>query len=45
MQKERARIIQAMIVEKNGGAPVAKPKAKRPRNYTCDDIETDYMHK
>jgi imidazolonepropionase-like amidohydrolase len=42
--KERARIIQEMIVEKNGGAPVSKPKPKRPHLYTCDDIELDYMH-
>jgi imidazolonepropionase-like amidohydrolase len=43
IQKERARIIQEMIAEKNGGAPVAKPRTKRPRLYTCDDIETNYM--
>jgi imidazolonepropionase-like amidohydrolase len=41
--KERARIIQEMISEKNGGAATAKPKPKRSRNPGCDDIETDYM--
>ncbi len=42
--KERARIIQEMIAEKNGGAPVTKPKPKRPRLYTCDDEENDYLN-
>ncbi|HXC03474.1 MAG TPA: amidohydrolase family protein, partial [Bacteroidia bacterium] len=43
IRKERARIIQEMVREKNGGAPVNKPKPKRPRLYTCDDLLTDYM--
>ncbi len=42
--KERARIIQEMIVEKNAGAPVSKPKLKRPKLNTCDTVESDYMH-
>jgi len=41
--RERARIIQEMIREKNGGAPVSKPRPKRPHLYTCDDINSDYM--
>ncbi|MFI5148788.1 MAG: amidohydrolase family protein [Bacteroidia bacterium] len=41
--KERARIIQDMVREKNGGAPVNKPHPKKPRLYTCDDISADYM--
>ncbi len=44
IQKERARIIQEMIAEKNGGAATAKPKPKRSRNPGCDDIESDYMN-
>jgi imidazolonepropionase-like amidohydrolase len=41
--KERARIIQEMIAEKNSGTAVSKPKPKRPRLDTCDTIESDYM--
>jgi imidazolonepropionase-like amidohydrolase len=44
LQKERARIIQKMLAEKSGGAPVEKPRQKKPRLYDCDTIETDYIH-
>jgi len=44
IQKERARIIQEMIAEKNAGAAVSKPKPKRPHLDTCDTIESDYMN-
>ncbi len=43
MQKERARIIQKMLDEKKGGAPVVKPVPKKQKLYKCDDLEKDYM--
>jgi imidazolonepropionase-like amidohydrolase len=39
IRKERARLIQKMIAEKTGGAPVQKPIMKKPKHYTCDDME------
>lgn len=44
IQKERARIIQKMIDEKKGGAPVVKPMPKKQKLYGCDDMEVDYMN-
>lgn len=41
INKERSRIIQLMITEKNGGAPTQKPKMKRPGEYHCDTMEDD----
>jgi len=43
IQKERARIIQKMLDEKKGGAPVQKPLPKPQKLYTCDDMEANYM--
>ncbi len=44
IQKERARIIQKMLDEKKGGAPVVKPMPKKQKLYGCDDMEVDYMN-
>jgi len=44
IQKERARIIQKMLDEKKGGAPVVKPMPKKQKLYGCDDLEVDYMN-
>ncbi len=43
IQKERARIIQKMLDEKKGGAPVVKPVPKKQKLYGCDDMDVDYM--
>ncbi len=43
IQKERARIIQKMIDEKKGGAPVQKPVQKKQKLYECDSMEEDYL--
>ncbi|TND08238.1 MAG: amidohydrolase [Bacteroidetes bacterium] len=43
LQKERARLVQKMITEKNGGAPVRKPQPKSPKLQHCDSSEDDYM--
>lgn len=52
LKKERARIIQKMIKEKQRGATTQKPAPRRPRLYHCDTMEnTDFeneeseMHK
>lgn len=39
LAKERARIIQKMIKEKQGGAPTQKPEPKKPKLYHCDTID------
>ena len=44
IQKERARIIQKMLDEKKGGAPVVKPVPKKQKLYGCDYMEVDYMN-
>lgn len=41
--KERARLVQKMIAEKNGGAPVQKPKPHAPHLDHCDTIDDNYM--
>ena len=41
MAKEKARIIQKMILEKNGGAPVQRPRFRKPHLWDCDDIIED----
>jgi imidazolonepropionase-like amidohydrolase len=41
MEKEKARIIQKMIAEKNGGAPVQKAKYRKPHLWGCDDFIED----
>jgi hypothetical protein len=43
IRKERARLIQKMITEKNGGAPTQRPRAKQPREMHCDTMSDDYM--
>jgi len=43
LQKERARLIQKMIVEKSGGAPTQKAGSRKPRLQHCDSMEDDYM--
>lgn len=41
IKKERARIINKLIAEKNKGTKVVKPERKRPRLYTCDTLEEE----
>lgn len=41
MVREKARIVQKMIAEKNGGAPVQKAKYRKPHLYDCDDFVED----
>lgn len=45
MKKERARIIAKLIAEKNKGAKVIKPQAKKPNHFHCDNEESglEYM--
>ena len=43
IQKERARIIQKMLDEKKGGAPVVKPVPKKQKLMGCDDRNVDYL--
>jgi imidazolonepropionase-like amidohydrolase len=38
LAKERARIIQKMIKEKQGGAPTQKVEHKKPKLYHCDTM-------
>ena len=46
MQKEKARIVQKMIAEKNGGAPVQPPHFRKPHIWDCDDMiqNGDYLN-
>ncbi len=41
MAKEKARIVQKMIAEKNGGAPVKKASYRKPHLWGCDDYIED----
>lgn len=41
-EKERARIIQKMIIEKGKGGEVAKPVIKPKKLKHCDDTDNDY---
>ncbi len=43
IQKERARIIQKMLDEKKGGAPVQKPSVKKQQLFGCDSMQDNYM--
>jgi imidazolonepropionase-like amidohydrolase len=45
IKKERARIIGKLILEKNKGARVIKPQAKKPKHFHCDteDSGLEYM--
>ena len=38
LAKERARIIQKMVKEKQGGAPTQKHERKKPKLYHCDTM-------
>jgi imidazolonepropionase-like amidohydrolase len=40
MKKERARIIAKLITEKNKGAKVIKPQAKKQNHFHCDSEES-----
>lgn len=46
MRTDKARIVQKMIAEKKGGAPVRPAKFRKPRLWDCDDqIEDgDYLN-
>ncbi|MCA6364639.1 MAG: amidohydrolase family protein [Bacteroidetes bacterium] len=46
MEKERARIIQKMMHEKENGAPTVKPRMKRMKVWDCEDLgtENDYLN-
>ena len=37
-QEEKARIIEKMIVAKNGGAKTQKAMSKKPKHYHCDTV-------
>jgi imidazolonepropionase-like amidohydrolase len=39
MRKERARLIQKMLAEKNSGGAMQKPSAKKQKLYHCDTME------
>ena len=39
IEKERARLIQKMLLEKKGGATVVKPTPTEEHHYHCDDVE------
>ncbi len=41
MLREKSRIIQRMIAEKNGGAPTQKAKYRKPHLADCDDFIED----
>lgn len=41
MNKERARLIQKMIAEKQSGAPTRKPVKKQQKLYHCETLETE----
>lgn len=43
IRKERARLIQKMITEKNGGAPTQRPRGKQPREQHCDTMSDDFI--
>jgi len=43
IQKERARIIQKMLDEKKGGAPVQKPSVKKQQLFGCDSMQDNYL--
>ncbi|MBI3510644.1 MAG: amidohydrolase family protein [Bacteroidetes bacterium] len=38
MESDKARIIQKMVAEKNGGASVQQAHFKKPHNWECDDV-------
>jgi imidazolonepropionase-like amidohydrolase len=41
MHKDRNRLIQLMISEKNGGASVRKAVQRKPKLWDCEDFEKD----
>jgi imidazolonepropionase-like amidohydrolase len=40
LKKERARIISKLMIEKNKGVKVTKPKAKKQNHFHCDSEES-----
>jgi imidazolonepropionase-like amidohydrolase len=42
MRKERARLIQKMLAEKNSGGPTQKPSGRKQMLYHCDTMEDEY---
>lgn len=42
IKKERARIIAKLITEKNKGAKVVKPQAKKQNHFHCDSEESGF---
>ena len=43
MKKERARLIQKILIEKKSGAPTQAVQGRGRRLYECEDVE-DEMH-
>jgi imidazolonepropionase-like amidohydrolase len=39
LRKDRARIVQKMIIEKSGGEKTQKPSKKEQKLYHCEDLE------
>ena len=46
MRKDKARIIQKMIAEKQGGAPTQKPRMRKQKLWDCEDFSGngDYLN-
>lgn len=46
MRTDKARIVQKMIAEKKGGAPVRPAKFRKPKLWDCDDMieDGDYLN-
>ena len=44
MRKERARLIQKMLAEKNKGGDTQKPQPKKQKLYHCDTMEEESNH-
>lgn len=44
IRKERARLIQKMLAEKNSGGATQKPMPRKQKLYHCDTMVEDYMH-
>ncbi|MGL5889946.1 MAG: amidohydrolase family protein, partial [Bacteroidia bacterium] len=46
MEKDRSRIIQKMMDEKENGAPTVKPRLKKMKIWDCEDLGTanDYLN-
>jgi hypothetical protein len=46
IRKDKARIMQKMIAEKQGGAPTQKPRMRQPKLWDCEDfsVDDDYLN-